>query len=191
MSSSLSLSLQFQMLIGADKQTNKANTNQQQLNKQQLNKQQFRIAAMSKGLSTMIYMMNYDYTSGLLKDCSRVQGSVQVVNGGTFPENASFLTLSIVPLCRIKLIAVADGGENDVVNDHKQRQDGKTDDDLDPGPRLALSDMAGSNCVPTLHPTRLHHIINTHSTSPFPPPPFILLLHLHLLLKPVTVSSLT
>ena len=100
---------------------------------------------MSKGLSTMMYMMNYDYTSGLLKDCSRVEGSVQVVNGGTFPENASFLTLSIVPLCRIKLIAVADGGENDVVNDHKQRQDGKTDDDLDPGPRLALSDMAGSS----------------------------------------------
>ena len=163
-------------------------TSKQTTIKQTTNKQQFRIAAMSKGLSTM---MNYDHTSDLLKDCSRVQGSVQVVNGGTFPENASFLTLSIVPLCRIKLIAVADGGENDVVNDHKQRQDGKTDDDLDPGPRLALSDMAGSNCVPTLHPTRLHHIINTHSTSPFPPPPFIILLHLHLLLKPVTVSSLT
>ena len=108
---------------------------------------------MSKGLSTMIYMMNYDYTSGLLKDCSRVQGSVQVVNGGTFPENASFLTLSIVPLCRIKLIAVADGGENDVVNDHKQRQDGKTDDD-DPGPRLALSDMAGDQIAspPSIRP---------------------------------------
>ena len=130
---------------------------------------------MSKGLSTMIYMMNYDYTSGLLKDCSRVQGSVQVVNGGTFPENASFLTLSIVPLCRIKLIAVADGGENDVVNDHKQRQHGKIDDD-DPGPRLALSDMAGSNCVPTLRPTRLHHIYKHSPPSPpsplasFPPP---------------------
>ena len=36
MSSSLSLSLQFQMLIGADKQTNKANTNNQTNNKQQI-----------------------------------------------------------------------------------------------------------------------------------------------------------